>query len=151
MTWLQHRLLLAFVRGLLGVMFLASATGKLRRPRALALIVTAYRLLPQRLVYLFAYSLAWGEALVGVMLLVGQGIRMAEAGSAFLMVAFILAIGVNGYALLRDHPMQPFTRLSSLWRGSPWWLYADQDSLNLIGDLLRLYLANPQLRPIKRS
>jgi len=95
MPWDHHSLLFAFIRGSLGAFFLTSAIGKLRDIYAFLFTVSNYKLLPNKFVRTFAYSLTWLEALIGILLLAGWQTRLAGAASAFLMAVFIFAIGIN--------------------------------------------------------
>ncbi len=91
----QNAHFLALSRWLLAAVFLASAWGKLRRPLRFTSVVAAFRLLPGAFVRPFALALPWLEAGLGLALLAGWQMRIAAALSAALLLAFILAMGIN--------------------------------------------------------
>ena len=93
--WIQHPLVLMLARGLLGVVFLAAAWGKIRHPRYFVATVAAYRLLPERLVSPFAYTLIGIETIVPLLLLAGWQAQVAAALCTLLLISFGLAVGVN--------------------------------------------------------
>jgi putative oxidoreductase len=89
---------LAIVRWLLGLVFLASALGKIADPAGFADSVAGYRLLPNSLVNPFAMVLPWLEAFVGLSLLN----RVAHRSGALLAVVLNLVfLGAVGSAMAR--------------------------------------------------
>ncbi len=92
-TWLRKVLPYTWpVRVALGIMFLISAAGKLGDLNAVVAEVRQYGLLPEPLPVPFGYALPFGELALGIMLLLGLFTRLAAAGGALLMVAFMIAI-----------------------------------------------------------
>ncbi len=85
-------------RILLGVVFVWASVPKIIDPRAFAVIVGNYQVLPQALVNPVALALPWLEALCGVTLIVGRLIR----GSTLLVVCLmIIFIGLTGFNIFR--------------------------------------------------
>ena len=83
----------------LGVVFIAAALPKISDPRAFALAVFRYRLLPGPLVYPVALILPWAECFAGLSLVFLPAWRRAAAVlAAGLLVLFVAA---QGAALLR--------------------------------------------------
>ena len=88
------------ILGLLGSMlldgvFLTAALPKLRNPRAFALIVVEYRVLPLRASLLYARLLPPLELLATLLLLAGITVRWAAALLAALLASFCVAIALN--------------------------------------------------------
>lgn len=95
---LTHPVCLTIIRWLLGLVFLASALGKIADPAGFADNVAGYRLLPNVVVNPFAMVLPWLEALVGLSLLN----RVAHRGSALLAVLLnVVFLGAVGSAMAR--------------------------------------------------
>lgn len=82
-------------RWLLAAVFLASALGKMRQPRCFAASVAAYEVLPRTWAQPFAFALIGVEAGVALLLLAGWQTQAAAALCAFLLVSFIVAMGIN--------------------------------------------------------
>lgn len=89
---LDRRLLLA-VRVIVGGIFLAAGLDKVVAVGAFADAVRSYHLLPPGAVLPFALAVPWIEVLVGLYLLAGFQVRLAAAGSMFLLAMFIAALG----------------------------------------------------------
>lgn len=89
-AWLQ-----ALCRLALGGIFIYSSLDKIAHPRAFAEIIANYAILPGWLVTLPALVLPWLELLAGLLLVAGIWTRSAAALLALLLLAFILALGVN--------------------------------------------------------
>lgn len=101
--WSQNELiiiLLTFTRFVLGIVFLFSATGKIRNPDYFVRVVSNYQILPKPLVKPFALCLPWVEVLTGVLLLFGYQTRIAAVISGGLFLVFFLALEIN---LVRGH------------------------------------------------
>jgi hypothetical protein len=79
----------------LGVMFLVSASSKLRRPRLFQRIVTNYRLLPREASPFIAGLVIAAEAFLAAALLSGELVEPAVALAAVVLTAFSAAIAVN--------------------------------------------------------
>jgi len=79
----------------LGITFLVAAVPKLRHPKGFAVAVLAYDVLPPRLGQLYAWLVPPLELLVALLLLSGTAVRFAGAATAFLLLNFIIAVGIN--------------------------------------------------------
>jgi len=89
---LTHEVFIFVLRIFLGGMFLYSSLHKIQGPKEFAFAIRLYEMLPLGLTNLFALSLAWSEAVAGIMLIMGVMTRKA-AGAVFLMlVMFTVAI-----------------------------------------------------------
>lgn len=87
---------LAFaLRLTLGIVFLLSAIPKLRQPLTFARSVAAYDILPTKLSYLFAIVLVPLEASLALSFLTGWIIDIALPLAAVILVAFLIAVGIN--------------------------------------------------------
>lgn len=99
---LRHPLVHAFVAAALGAVFLYASYDKILRPAEFARIVYHYRLLgpSARLGYvtpnLWAVTLPWIEAVIGLCLVVGAWRREAALVAGGLLMVFLVAVG---YAL----------------------------------------------------
>lgn len=89
---LTNRYLQTATRWLLGLIFIASALGKIADPAGFADSVAAYRLLPVQVVNVFALILPWVEALVGLSLLNGTPLGSAALLATILNVVFLAAV-----------------------------------------------------------
>ncbi len=89
-SWLQAACRLA-----LGGIFLYASLDKIAHPRPFAEIIANYAILPEWLVTLPALILPWLELLAGLLLIAGVWRRSAAALLSLLLLAFILALGVN--------------------------------------------------------
>lgn len=83
------------VQLLLGVVFLAAAVGKLRRPSRFVLTIRGFELLPSILSGPAAGALVALEAFVGISLLSGWGLRISVPIAGGLLVTFAIAVGIN--------------------------------------------------------
>lgn len=83
------------LRLMLGLLFVWAAHDKILNPKAFALAVANYRILPDPLVNLFALILPWVELICGLLLLTGQWTRSASLLVAFLLVVFVIAVSIN--------------------------------------------------------
>jgi uncharacterized membrane protein YphA (DoxX/SURF4 family) len=93
LPWLRRILPYTWpIRVALGLMFLVSAAGKLGDLNAVVAEVRQYGLLPEPLPIPFGYALPFGELALGITLFLGLFTRLAAAGGALLMVAFMVAI-----------------------------------------------------------
>lgn len=79
-------------RWVLGIVFIASALGKIADPAAFADSIAAYRILPLAVVNLVALVMTWTEFLVGISLLNGVAHRAGALLAAAMNVVFILAV-----------------------------------------------------------
>ncbi len=79
----------------LGLVFLASALGKLRAPAAFARGVASYELLPRGLAVLVGYALIPLEALLAGAHLTGFWLRPGALVGALMLCAFGLGVAVN--------------------------------------------------------
>jgi putative oxidoreductase len=83
---------LTVVRWLLGLIFIASALGKIADPAGFAGSVAAYRLLPIYAVNVFALILPWVEVLVGLSLVNGVSFRSGALLATLLNIMFVGAV-----------------------------------------------------------
>ena len=90
---LHNRYLIWCARWLLGLLFIASALGKIADPAGFASNVAAYRLLPMQAVNAFAIVLPWVEFLVGLALLNGIASRSGALLAIALNLMFLVAVG----------------------------------------------------------
>jgi uncharacterized membrane protein YphA (DoxX/SURF4 family) len=81
-------------RWYLGVLFVGACLHKIADPRAFALDIATYDILPLALVNLAAITLPWAELAAGAMLLVGHRVRPAALMVAAMMVAFLAALAI---------------------------------------------------------
>lgn len=79
----------------LGLVFLASTLGKLRRPRAFARGVAEYKLLPPLVAYAFGFALIPLEGYLAISHLSGWTLRIAAPVAMMTLAAFTVAVGVN--------------------------------------------------------
>lgn len=91
-VFIANRQVLRIARWLLGVIFIASALGKIVDPAGFADSIAAYRLLPLYAVNVFALILPWVELLVGFSLLNGVAFQSAALIAAIMNVIFIAAV-----------------------------------------------------------
>lgn len=82
-------------RLVLGGIFIYASLDKIAHPRAFAEIIANYALLPDWSVTLPALVLPWLELLAGLCLVAGAWRRSAALLLSLLLLAFILALGVN--------------------------------------------------------
>ena len=77
------------LRLVLGAVFLYAAWTKLRQSYLIfAMSIDAYQLLPEWAVLVVARALPWFELAVGVLLLIGYGLRFAAIAASALLVMF---------------------------------------------------------------
>lgn len=88
--WLQGLCRLA-----LGGIFIYSSLDKIAHPDEFARIIANYAILPDLLVTLPAVVLPWLELFAGLLLVAGIWTRSTAALLSLLLLAFILALGVN--------------------------------------------------------
>ena len=79
----------------LGLVFLLSTLGKLRRPAASLRGVAEYEILPVPLAYVFGAVLIPVEAFLAVAHLTGWGLRIAVPLGIAVLLVFATAVGVN--------------------------------------------------------
>jgi uncharacterized membrane protein YphA (DoxX/SURF4 family) len=83
----------------LGAVFLYAAYTKLKLPWiTFAATIEAYKLLPESGVIFVARTLPWFEAALGVLLVLGFGLRWVAVAASALLLAFFAAM-VRSYAL----------------------------------------------------
>ncbi len=92
---LMKPFILLLLRVLLGAVFILAAYGKLLHPEVLVSTVINFNILPLGLSKIFAYTLPWIEMIAGIMLIIGFGTRGASFAIAWLLISFIIAIGIN--------------------------------------------------------
>ncbi|HSL17318.1 MAG TPA: MauE/DoxX family redox-associated membrane protein [Methylomirabilota bacterium] len=81
-------------RWYLGVLFVGACLHKIADPRAFAVDIATYDILPLALVNLVAITLPWVELAAGLMLLVGLRTRAAAMLVAGMMAVFLAALAV---------------------------------------------------------
>jgi hypothetical protein len=79
----------------LGLVFLLSTLGKLRRPAAFLRGVAEYEILPVPLAYVFGAVLVPVEAFLAVAHLTGRGLGVAVPLGIAVLLVFATAVGVN--------------------------------------------------------
>ena len=89
----EARIALLF-RLALGAVFLWASYDKLLDPRAFALAVANYQLVPEVGVNLLAVLLPWLELACALLLISGQWTRTSSLIVALLLVVFMIAVGV---------------------------------------------------------
>ncbi len=89
-AWLQ-----ALCRLVLGGIFIYASLDKIAHPREFARIIANYGILPDFLVTLPALVLPWLELIAGLFLVAGVWRRSSALWLSLLLLAFILALGVN--------------------------------------------------------
>ncbi len=95
MNWLRNPWLHRVLGVALGAVFLYAAHAKILDPRPLVTIIWNYRVLPAGPINLMAIYMPWMELLVGIGLVTGLKRRAAALCSTGLLVAFIVALGIN--------------------------------------------------------
>ncbi len=92
------------LRFLLGAVFLYAAYTKLSQPLSLfALSIDSYQLLPDYAVFAVAYTLPYLELALGLLLIIGWGLRwVATAAAIILSVFFILMLRSYGMGMTID-------------------------------------------------
>ena len=86
----------------LGVVFLAAAAGKLRRPAVFLEGVVDYEILPRPLAYAFGVVVIPVEAFLAVSHLTGWALGLAMPLALILLLSFAAAVGIN---LRRDRDL----------------------------------------------
>jgi uncharacterized membrane protein YphA (DoxX/SURF4 family) len=81
-------------RWYLGVLFVGACLHKIADPRAFAVDIATYDILPLALVNLVAITLPWVELAAGLMLLAGLRTRAAAVLVAGMMAVFLAALAV---------------------------------------------------------
>ncbi len=94
-AWLKRPAVLMVSRMVLAGLFIWACAPKIADPAAFARIVADYRLLPPRLVPLFALTLPWVELAAALFLLVGVFRRAALWLLSLLLLMFFFAISIN--------------------------------------------------------
>jgi hypothetical protein len=79
----------------LACVFLASAVPKLRHPRGFILAVLEYRVLPERLAWLYGRLLPPLELGLALLLLSGTAVRLAAIILSMLLLSFLVAVSIN--------------------------------------------------------
>jgi len=92
---LSSRPLQILARLVLGGIFIYASLDKIAQPLEFAKIIKNYHVLPDFLITLPAMILPWLELFAGFLLLSGLWTRSAASLLSVLLLAFILALGVN--------------------------------------------------------
>jgi uncharacterized membrane protein YphA (DoxX/SURF4 family) len=79
-------------RLILGGVFVYAGLAKIAAPREFARIVVNYQILPEKMAVYFAFILPWIEALLGILLILGFGVKKTAVILSFLLVAFVGAV-----------------------------------------------------------
>jgi len=94
-AWLRRPRVVMLSRWVLGGIFVWACADKIAHPEGFARIVAEYRLLPARLVPLFALTLPWVELTAALCMLVGLFRRAAIWLLSLLLLVFLAAISIN--------------------------------------------------------
>jgi len=94
-SWLRNPWLHRALGLVLGGIFLYAAHAKILDPRPLVTIIWNYRILPPGPVNLMAIYMPWMELLAGIALVTGFKRRAAALCSSGLLIAFMVALGIN--------------------------------------------------------
>ena len=87
------------LRFILGAVFLYAAYTKLSQPLSLfALSIDSYQLLPDYAVFAVAYTLPFLELGLGLLLLVGWGLRWVATATALILATFFILM-LRSYAM----------------------------------------------------
>jgi len=92
---LSSRPLQVLARLVLGGIFIYASLDKIAQPLEFAKIIKNYQILPDVLITLPALMLPWLELFAGILLVAGVWTRSAAWLLSLLLLAFILALGVN--------------------------------------------------------
>ena len=84
-------------RLVLGGIFIYASLDKIAQPLQFAKIIENYKILPLSLITLPALILPWLELFAGFLLISGLWTRSAALLLSLLLLAFILALGVNAF------------------------------------------------------
>ena len=82
------------LRLFLGAVFLLSAIVKVPAPRQFVRDVRGYRILPGSVAAVFGWVLPYVELAIAGSLLTGFGVRWAALAAAFLLIAFMVVVGI---------------------------------------------------------
>lgn len=88
-------LIFLILRGLLAYIFLVAGWNKARHIHIFEREVADYELLPAFLIRPFAIVLPFTEIGLGMMLLMGWGVKLAAILTTLLLMIFIVAVGIN--------------------------------------------------------
>jgi uncharacterized membrane protein YphA (DoxX/SURF4 family) len=94
-SWLRNPWLHRALGLVLGGIFLYAAHAKILDPRPLVTIIWNYRVLPAGPINLMAIYMPWMELLAGIALVTGFKRRAAALCSTGLLIAFMVALGIN--------------------------------------------------------
>jgi putative oxidoreductase len=94
MSVLENRNLGLLLRLIVGGMFVYASLDKVADPRAFAIAVRAYQIVPVSVSGLFALVLAWSELIAGAMLILGVFTRYAAGAIAILLAMFVAALSL---------------------------------------------------------
>ena len=83
------------MRILIGVIFVWASWDKMLNPDGFARIIENYQILPDSFIAPTALLLPWVEALCGVLLISGRGVKGSALIVDFLLVVFILALIIS--------------------------------------------------------
>lgn len=89
---LCSRLLKFAARLTFGGIFVYVGLVKIAAPKEFAMIVVNYQILPENMAVYFAYILPWVELMLGVLLVLGLGVKRIALALSFLLVVFVSAI-----------------------------------------------------------
>jgi len=92
-AWRGHTILALLARLYLAAIFLFACWHKIVDPRAFAVDVATYQILPLALVNPVAIVLPWVELVAGLMLLLGVRVRAGALLVAAMMSVFLVALG----------------------------------------------------------
>jgi putative oxidoreductase len=91
-VFLGNRLLQVLARLILGGVFIYAGLSKIGSSAEFARIVANYGILPESLAVYFAFVLPWIETALGLLLVIGLGIKKAALALSLLLVVFAAAV-----------------------------------------------------------
>ena len=92
---LTHKFFVLFLRMVLGALFVYSSLHKIQSADQFGIAVRAYKLLPVGVSNIFALSVAWTEAVAGILLILGVMTKKAAGAIFILLVLFTAAIATT--------------------------------------------------------
>ncbi|MFC2069393.1 MauE/DoxX family redox-associated membrane protein [Chloroflexota bacterium] len=101
---LQSKRLTFIFRLLLGVTFLVFGASKLPDLAGFADTVISYKVLPVSLAVPFGYALPWAGVVVGLLLILGLGLRFVAPVAILIIASFIAGTAGSLYLLEAEGP-----------------------------------------------
>lgn len=140
-SWLASDWLTVRVQIALGAIFVAASLPKIVDPPGFAQMIYNYRLMPGWSLNVLALVMPWVEMLAGLALIFGIWRRSAATVIGAMLVAFIIAIGIN---LARGHAVNcgcfdisgPVKSAEELFSEMRWVVIRDIGMLLMVGQIL---------------